>query len=785
MITKIDVNKNIEISFFETFPELSIDFHDVKVYEPGKPSTVIFAELDKISITFDVINIWNQNYSFKNLYLDKGYIHLRTNPDGTNNYTILKKDTSISKNAAAFSIAFIQLRNVDLSYEFKPGFQTYNVFSKLTRASLSYSENIYSINIDGDWHSEGVYIKDNSFILDKDVLLNTALQYDINKEVLSVEPSSVQIDKGKFNLQGVYKMKQKWIDLSFKAEKGDIQTFSFILPKYFTSLIDSYQSMGKVYFNGSLKGELADDKSPAIDVEFGFENATFYHPKYKQQIQKASLKGVFSNGAQRQLATSSISLTDIHFQIDNRDIEGSFYLNNLDDPYIETHIKGSAQLLNILKILPQHPFEEASGELDFDIEFKGKSNDLKSKSGYQNIYSAGDLGLNNIVAKIKSYPHRIEIPEALCTFNKNDISINDMSLHVGKNNVTVNGIFRNLIGKLIFPEQSIYIQADLEMGNINMEDILMSDKRTNQSSDLGFIMPLLKDYKMELSLKAASMNYIKFHATNISSLIEWNYPLLTFSNASLNFCNGNYTGNTSLTVINDKLVEIKTDSKIRDLNIDTLFYVFDNFAQTFITDRNIKGQISSDISLLLQLNNHLEILPASIICDADITIQKGELNNFDPMKKVSRFLKAENPDNIVFSEIKNHFLIFNEVIQIPEMTINCNAGKINISGKHAFNGTIDYRIAYPLKNLKKEKLDPDASFGAIRTDDKGESKVYLILQGTTDNFKIIYDKKKTGDKIISDIKKEKDELKALFKKKDEDQQQIKQTQQVDQEYFDF
>jgi len=785
LITKVDVDKNIEISFLTNFPELSIDFHDVKIHEPGKDNTKIFAELDQISITFDIMNIWNENYRFKHLYLDKGYIHLRTNPDGSNNYTIIKKDSSVSGDATDFSIAFIQLKNVELSYEFKPGFQTYNLFSRLTQASLSYAENIYAIKVVGDWHSEGIYIKDNSFILNKDIRLNTSFTYNSSKNLLTVIPSEVQIDKGKFSLQGKYDIERKNIDLSFKAEKGDIQTFSFILPKQYTTLIDSYQSMGNVYFNGSLKGDLSDDKSPAIDVQFGFENATFYHPEYKQHIKKAYLKGVFSNGSKQELSTTSIKLSDIRFQMDDRDIEGYFYLSNLDDPSIDTHLKGSVQLINLLRIIPQHVFEQASGELDFDIEFKGKTNDLKSKSGYQNIFTAGDLGLNNIVAKIKSYPHTIEIPKALCTFNKNDISINDMSLRVGKNTVDLNGIFRNLIGKLIFEDQSMYIQADLEMGNIYLEDILMADKRTNQSSDMGFVMPLLKDYKMELSLKAASMNYQKFHANNISSLIEWNYPLLTFTNSSLQFCQGDYTGNTSLKVINDKLWEIKTDSKIRNLNIDSLFYVFENFSQNFITDKNIKGQISSDVSLLLQLDNHLDILPASIICDADITIKNGELNNFDPMRKMSHFLNTENLDNIKFSEMKNHFLIYNQEIQIPEMTIVCNVGKIGVSGKHAFNGNIDYRIAYPMKNLKKEKLDPDAAFGAIRQDPKGEMKVHLIIQGTTDNFKITYDKKKTGEKILSDIQKEKNELKALFKKKDDDHQQIKQTQQVDQEYFDF
>ncbi|MBC7449860.1 MAG: AsmA-like C-terminal region-containing protein, partial [Cytophagales bacterium] len=501
--------------------------------------------------------------------------------------------------------------------------------------------------------------------------------------------------------------------------------------------------------------------------------------------QKAFLKGVFTNGPERELSSSSVRLSDLRFELDNKTIEGYFYLTNLDDPFIDTRLKGSINLLHLLRMIPKHPFEQASGELDFDIEFKGKSEDLKTKAGYQNVYTAGDLGLTNIIAKFNSYPHIIGIKNAICTFNKNDISISDMSLSVGKNHINMSGIFRNLIGKMIFPDQAMYVQADLEMGNIFLEEILMADQRNSGSSDQGFIMPLLKDYKMELSLKAESMKYHRFHAKNISSSIQWNYPLLTFSNSSLNFCSGTYTGNTSLNALSEKVWEIKTDSKIRNMNIDSLFYVFENFSQDFITDKNLKGQISSDISLLMQLDNHLNVLPASIICDADLTVQNGELNNFETMKKMARFLDSENLDNVRFSEMKNHFLIFNQEIQIPDMTIVSTAGKIGISGKHAFDGHIEYHIAYPMKNLKKSKTDSDEAFGAIRKDPKGEMSVFLIIKGTTTDFKITYDKKKTGEKIVSDIQKEKKELKALFKKKDADQQQIKQTQQEEQEYFDF
>ena len=786
--TKIDVAKKIDVSIFEKFPELSIGFHDVKCYEPNTIKPTVFASLDEVLITFNLFDIWDGTYQIDKLYLKKGYIHLRTDFDGSHNYMILKKDTTVStkQNNTDFSISFIQLNEIEFMYTYRPSNHLYKAYIKEIDASLAVAKNLISIKLESDMLTDEILINENSFIQNKDVKISSTLTFNTESEIFTISPTTIQINTADYTIKGFYDIKKYFIDLSFKANKNNISSFTSILPSSVTQSIKEYQSMGNIHFNGSIKGHTNEEQNPAILIHFGFDNASFFHPKYKQEIKNAFLKGTYSNGSNHDLTTSSLKLSDIKAQIDGKNIEGYFLLNNFDDPFIDTHLKGRLVLNNILKIIPNHIFEQASGEIDFDIEFKGKTKDLKTKEGYEHVQTTGDLTFHNVKTKITAYPHAIAIDEANCIFTKNDVSIDNMHLLVGKNKVVLTGIFRNIIGKMLLPNQSVYIQADLEMGNIFLEDILMSDTRSNKSSNQNFIMPALKDYKFDLNLKAASMNYHKLHASNISSKIDWSYPYLNFTNTSLAFCNGICTGKTSLKILSEKAVEINTDAKIRSMEIDNLFYVFDNFSQDYITNKNLKGKISTDISLILQLDNHLDILPSSIICDADVSILNGELNNFETMKRIARFLETDDLNNIKFSEIKNHFSIYNEVIQIPDMTIVSTAGKISFSGTHSFDGKIEYHVAYPIANLQKDKIDSDASFGALRQDPKGDMKIFLIIQGTTTDFKISYDKKKVGEKIKADLQKEKNELKNLFKKKESDKEQLRKTQQdQDQEYFDF
>jgi hypothetical protein len=87
----------------------------------------------------------------------------------------------------------------------------------------------------------------------------------------------------------------------------------------------------------------------------------------------------------------------------------------------------------------------------------------------------------------------------------------------------------------------------------------------------------------------------------------------------------------------------------------------------------------------------------------------------------------------------------------------------------------------PLRTRKK--IDPDEAFGAIEQDSKGQSRLFLKITGTTDNYEVTYDKEAVKKKIASDLKKEVQELKDAFKLKG--QKKKKELELKKDEYFDW
>ena len=114
------------------------------------------------------------------------------------------------------------------------------------------------------------------------------------------------------------------------------------------------------------------------------------------------------------------------------------------------------------------------------------------------------------------------------------------------------------------------------------------------------------------------------------------------------------------------------------------------------------------------------------------------------------------------------------------MEVRSNVTDIWISGTHTFDQRIDYRLITPLR--RKRIIDVEAE-NAWEQDDQGNSRLFLKVTGTTDDYRIAYDTEAVKKKIVSDLKEEVQELKDAFKSKTKRKE--KEVELSKDEYFDW
>jgi hypothetical protein len=232
---------------------------------------------------------------------------------------------------------------------------------------------------------------------------------------------------------------------------------------------------------------------------------------------------------------------------------------------------------------------------------------------------------------------------------------------------------------------------------------------------------------------------------------------------------------------NNKAIDVVSTFKLNGIHVDSIFYVFENFDQDFIADKHLKGQTYADVELELALNQNLKLYQETLVSNITASIANGELNNFEPMKKLNKFLNDEGLSRLRFSDIKNDIHIENKTVYIPQMEVRTNVTSIKVSGTHTFDQRIDYRIIAPLRNNKNVNMVEAKE--ALQEDGSGQSKLYLKIVGTADDYRVLYDAESVKKKIASDLKKEVKELKDAFKNKGTKEK--KELELEEDEYFEW
>lgn len=89
--TDVHVSK-VDLTFWSTFPNLSVDFNDVFIQDPFEEATkkdTLFAS-ELVRFKFNPFDIWRENYTVKSVEVSPGTLQLKVNKEGLENYDIFK-----------------------------------------------------------------------------------------------------------------------------------------------------------------------------------------------------------------------------------------------------------------------------------------------------------------------------------------------------------------------------------------------------------------------------------------------------------------------------------------------------------------------------------------------------------------------------------------------------------------------------------------------------------------------------------------------------------------------
>jgi len=433
---------------------------------------------------------------------------------------------------------------------------------------------------------------------------------------------------------------------------------------------------------------------------------------------------------------------------------------------------------SILSFYPAENIQEASGLINFNLDFTGRLSYLKNKNTVDRVEINGDISLLDVSFKWKKSKLPFKKLNGTLLFNNNDLALNEVSGTLGKSDFQLNGFFKNIITYLLLDQKKFGIEADLRSDFIDLDELLASNDSQDKEN---YLFRIPENLFLTFNCDVGRVKFRRLDAKNVTGRLKVKDQLAVGKDIRANAMGGRLLINGIIDARQEDHISVNADANLNRIDIDSIFYVFENFDQDWLVDKNLKGQIYSDIVTEMAFRKDLTFLSKEFISDIGISIKNGELLNFEPMKKLTKFVDGQDLSNLRFSDLKNDIHIEDRTIYLPQMEVSTNITTIALSGTHTFDQVIDYRVVVPL--IINPRMDKDEYYGAVEDDGSGKSKLFLRITGTTDDYKVSYDTDGVKKKIIADLKKEVNELKAAFKNKGQKKKEVLGLN--DDEYFDW
>ena len=795
---------NISLSFLNTFPRVSVALDEVQI--AGHTDGLPLAQLAQANFSFDLYALLQGQYVIDRADLRHGEVYLHVDQASKRNFDIFRPvdtiRTTASRPPLTFHLQTVVLDQVQVDYVDDPLQHHTDLQVQQAVATLAVQGSQYDIQIEGDLLCDGIRVEEQSYFAQKPLGVDARLTYQHREQHLQIKPSTLAIGQGTFNVSGtVDHTDGTQLDLAVDGQDTDVQTLLSLLPTEMVKPLSAYRSQGEVYLKGTVQGAMP---APRVDVKFGCQNASIYHPTYQRQLDQLQLSGSFTNGDQQSLETAELSLQDIRGTLEGEAIAGNLLIRNFRDYYLDLQLQTDISAQSVLDFYPLADVRSVSGRIKADVRLAGKLKDMRSAqlAHRQRTQSSGSVSVRDFHLHLTQYPLPFRRLAGTFDFRNNDVAISDFDGYVGHSHFQLNGFFRNAIAYALSDTHPIEIEANLYSSLVDLDELLSGQlndlSTTNNAAQKDWETTTDKQpyrfyldprLSLDFNCRVDRVKFRRFKGRQLHSRLNIDNQIARVRNLSVAAAGGTASASGTIYAQRPQRINVRVDSHFEGIQADSLFYVFEDFQQDFLTAQHLRGGIYADVDWLMNFDRTLQLDYPSLLVTADTKIVDGQLNDFEPMQSLSQFVEDKNLSRLRFGQLQGRIRIADQQIHIPPLNVYNNVSDITVQGVHTFDHQLDYQIAMPMKGIhlrsdqaRQRKQQRKKYFGEVADDNAKPMNLFLTAKGSIDDYKIAYDFEKAKLALKQNLKEEKQERRTIFKNKG---RRADRQVELEDEYFDF
>jgi hypothetical protein len=757
LLTQLTMEE-VNFRFLKGFPKATIEIKNAVMLSgidfnrkdfPGT-SADTFLHAKSILLQFNLLKLFHKDYELKKIEISEGTISILFDKKKKHNLNIWKPSEA---KGGEYSV---NLRNIVLTDTRVQFISLKDQFSLFTYSGKSFfkgslSSGVLSGEVHGDLALKSFNLKEKTII--RDARLQVAMNMVYGGKRLRISKGNVQVNKAVASVEGEFKFgRGSTIDMTLTMTRFGLEELMSIVPKNTKFSIGNYDFNGHGKLQAVVKGNLSDPDHLLIRSSFELSNCTARNIKNRKSLTHLDLKGTLSGTNARNFL---LQLDTLSANLGKGNISGSFSLNNLKTLAFQSSLHAIIDLQALKEFAGIDSIEKMTGIIRSDIKAVGNLKRITADSSAialdfleNGIFIFEDAGFY-----FKNSPLSMEHISGRAICNK-VVRLDSISLRINETDLLVTGNIKNLSAFIL---KKGLLKPDLQIttDNLDITKYLNHTRSNKTSTGNKSVSVFPSDIYMKARVRVGSFIAGKFTASHVSFEMSALEDSVFLDKVILMFPDGLIRGDALITVDESRKISLTCNAQPQKINIQQLFYAFNNFTQHFIVDKNIKGFLNGSINFYAQWDSTLKVMPASMMARGDFQIINGELVQFEPMLKLSKYIDIDELKHIRFKTLKNTIFIKDRIVHIPEMVINSSAFDISVSGQHSFDNLFDYRMRVLLSDVlfnKPRKKKKEIEEFLVEETLEDQTTIPLIVAGTPANFDVKFDRRKAFNLTRSTMK---------------------------------
>jgi len=767
-----------ELSLIWDFPKASVSLKNLALHDNSGDSSRYLLRAEDLSLKCSIWGLLSGHYQFNAISISNAAIDVRQYKDGQTNYDIFITEEEAEETGQSsdlnLSIKDANFKHVKLRYLDQMMDQDVSFLLESAFFAGDFNNERYILKSLANIQMNYLEMGGERYLENKTLGYNANIQIDHLTQSYSIKEMKLQAEGNEFLTTGevVLVPKGTRLDLKFESDKAKLGALLQLLPPKLLPYLGGFESNAYMSFKAETKGLLAPNSLPMTKFNFGLRSGRLSHPNMSQSLKGVNFDVEFENrgGSSNQ---ALLELKNFEGSLGGHPISLAIRVEDLDNPLIDFSFDGKLPI-DLIKGFLGEEVSKGQGLLAIEnVALKGRLNDMLNPRYIQKVNLGGALRFDNV--GLVRYGVPLSIPEGSLALNNNVFSVNKLQFKSRKSDILLQGNFQNIL-PVLFADSSNSKQAELgfkaswasekldidelmlaALGPQSQEplptDSIAADSvRAEKNEQRMFVSNFLfGSFKLHIQ----QLNYGEFEFKNIDGELAFQNNKMDLKGLSLEGFQGKMRLDARYTF--DLAPKLLAFAELEKIDINQFFEQMDNFGQTTLEARHLRGRLSSLVKVNAFWDEQGHFMDNELSVLADASLEDGEIIGFEMLEDFSQYIKVKDLKHIRFNRVENQFRIANRKLYIPAMFIQSNAMNITLSGSHSFDQDMDYRFKINVGQILANRFKRyNKDMEPLPARKKGLFNVYARMYGNLydEEYQYQMGRKKVKKLMEADMKEE-------------------------------